>query len=88
MTALLDQYFQRLERRQPWRWRGSVVESVGQTIESAGPPVSVGECCEIEDQAGRAHAAEVVGFRGSNVLSMPVEAADGIRFGDPFGPQV
>jgi flagellum-specific ATP synthase len=83
MTALLDQYFQRLERRQPWRWRGSVVESVGQTIESAGPPVSVGECCEIEDQAGRAHAAEVVGFRGSNVLSMPVEAADGIRFGDP-----
>jgi flagellum-specific ATP synthase len=42
----------------------------------------VGECCEIEDQAGRAHAAEVVGFRGSNVLSMPVEAADGIRFGD------
>ena len=42
----------------------------------------MGECCEIEDQAGRAHAAEVVGFRGSNVLSMPVEAADGIRFGD------
>jgi flagellum-specific ATP synthase len=83
MTALLDRYFQRLERRQPWRWRGSVIESIGQTIESAGPPVSVGECCEIEDQAGCAHAAEVVGFRGSHVLSMPVEAAEGIRFGDP-----
>jgi flagellum-specific ATP synthase len=83
MTPLLEHYFQRLERRQPWRWRGSVIQSVGQTIESTGPPVSVGECCEIEDQAGRAHAAEVVGFRGSNVLSMPVEAAEGIRFGDP-----
>ena len=82
MTPQLDRYFARLERRQPWRWRGKVIESVGQTIESAGPPVSVGECCEIEDQAGLAHAAEVVGFRGSHVLSMPVEAADGIRFGD------
>ncbi len=83
MTPLLDGYFRRLENRQPWRWRGSVIQSVGQTIESAGPPASVGECCTIEDQAGRAHSAEVVGFRGSNVLSMPVEAADGIRFGDP-----
>ncbi len=83
MTPLLDRYFRRLERRQPWRWRGSVVESVGQTIETAGPPVSVGECCEIQDRAGSRHAAEVVGFRGSHVLAMPVEAAEGIRFGDP-----
>jgi len=83
MTALLAQYFSRLERRQPWRWRGKVIESVGQTIESSGPPVSVGECCEIQDSAGRAHAAEVIGFRGSNVLSMPLDAAEGIRFGDP-----
>ena len=37
----------RLERGQPWRWRGQVLESVGQTIESAGPLASVGECCEI-----------------------------------------
>ncbi len=83
MTALLERYFARLDRRQPWRWRGQVIESVGQTIESAGPPASVGECCEVRDHAGSTHAAEVVGFRGSNVLSMPVEAAEGIRFGDP-----
>jgi flagellum-specific ATP synthase len=43
---------------------------------------SVGECCEILDQFGRPHAAEVIGFRGSNVLSMPVESTDGIRYGD------
>jgi flagellum-specific ATP synthase len=83
MTPLLERYFVRLERGQPWRWRGRVLESVGQTIESAGPPASVGECCEMQDQAGRAHAAEVIGFRGTNVLSMPVEAAEGIRYGDP-----
>jgi flagellum-specific ATP synthase len=71
-----------LKRGQPWRWRGQVLESVGQTIESAGPLASVGECCEIEDQFGQPHLAEVIGFRGSNVLSMPVETTDGIRFGD------
>jgi flagellum-specific ATP synthase len=82
MTALLDRYFARVARGQPWRWRGQVLESVGQTIESAGPLASVGECCEIEDQFGRAHLAEVIGFRGSNVLSMPVESTEGIRFGN------
>ena len=83
MTPLLESYFARLKRGQPWRWRGQVLESVGQTIESAGPPASVGECCEIQDQAGHAHLAEVIGFRGSNVLSMPVETSEGIRLGDP-----
>ncbi len=82
MTPLLGPYFQRLERGQPWRWRGQVLESVGQTIESSGPLASVGECCEIIDQYGRPHRAEVIGFRGSNVLSMPVESTEGIRFGD------
>ena len=82
MTSLLGRYFARLERGQPWRWRGQVLESVGQTIESAGPLASVGECCEIEDQFSQIHSAEVIGFRGSNVLSMPVATTEGIRFGD------
>ena len=82
MTASLECYFGRLERRQPWRWRGKVLESVGQTIESSGPLASVGECCEIEDRLGNVHRAEVIGFRGSNVVSMPVETTEGIRFGD------
>ena len=81
-APLLRRYFDRLERGQPWRWRGQVVESVGQTIESAGPLASVGECCQIADQFGHPHLAELIGFRGSNVLSMPVETTEGIRFGD------
>lgn len=82
MTPLLGHYFASLERGQPWRWRGQVLESVGQTIESSGPLASVGECCEIIDQHGRPHRAEVIGFRGSNVLSMPVESTEGVRYGD------
>ena len=82
MTQVLERYFSRLERGQPWRWSGQVLESVGQTIESSGPLASVGECCEIQDQFGLAHLAEVIGFRGSNVLSMPVESTEGIRFGN------
>jgi flagellum-specific ATP synthase len=87
MTALLGRYFTRLERGQPWRWRGQVLESLGQTIESSGPLASVGECCEIEDQFGNVHLAEVIGFRGSNVLSMPVETTEGIRFGNSVAAQ-
>jgi flagellum-specific ATP synthase len=83
MTELLSGYFARLERGQPWRWSGRVIESIGQTIESAGPLATVGECCEIVDQYGSRHLAEVIGFRGTNVLSMPVETTDGIRYGDP-----
>jgi flagellum-specific ATP synthase len=79
---MLERYFDRLQRIQPWRWRGKVLESVGQTIESAGPLASVGECCEIIDQSGSPHLAEVIGFRGSNVLSMPVETTEGVRYGD------
>ena len=60
-----------------------MVESIGQTVESAGPMTAVGECCEIVDRSHRTHPAEVIGFRGSHVLSMPVETTDGIRFGDP-----
>ena len=87
MTPRLGRYFARLDRGQPWRWQGQVLESVGQTIESLGPLASVGECCEIKDQFGHLHLAEVIGFRGSNVLSMPVETTEGIRFGDPVDAQ-
>jgi flagellum-specific ATP synthase len=78
----LARYFAALDRRQPWRWRGQVIESVGGTVESSGPMASVGECCEIEDRFHQVHLAEVIGFRGSNLLSMPVESAEGVRFGD------
>ena len=89
----LGRYFARLERMQPWRWRGKVLESLGQTVESAGPLASVGESCEIIDQSGNVHLAEVIGFRGSNVLTMPVDSTEGVRYGDAvlalgYGPEM
>jgi flagellum-specific ATP synthase len=80
---LLGTYFSRLRQHSPVCWRGRVVNATGQTIESEGPPCSVGECCEIRDTAGRIHPVEVIGFRGTNVLSMALDGADGIRYGDP-----
>ena len=80
--ALLDHYLARLRFGRPWRWRGQVIESVGNTIESAGPLASVGECCDIVDGAGTHHLAEVIGFRGSHMLSMPLDSTEGIRLGN------
>ena len=75
-------YFTQLAARPAWRWSGRVVEANGLTIEAEGPFCSVGECCEIVDSGGRRHRAEVIGFRGRHVLAMPVEATQGIRYGD------
>lgn len=78
----LAHYMRRLERGQPWCWQGHVIESLGQTIESAGPVASVGECCVIRDRERQNHLAEVIGFRGNHLLTMPIDTTEGIRFGD------
>jgi len=78
----LDAYFAQLATRPAWRWSGRVVEANGLTVESEGPLCSVGECCEILDGEGRRHRAEVIGFRGRHVLAMPLEATQGIRYGN------
>lgn len=79
---VLSPYFTKLAERPSWRWCGRVVQANGQTVESEGPLCSVGECCEITDGSGRRHSAEVIGFRGRNVLVMPLAATQGIRYGD------
>jgi flagellum-specific ATP synthase len=78
----LRPYFVQLAARPAWRWCGRVVEASTQTVESLGPLCSVGECCEITDSQGVRHAAEVIGFRGRNVLVMPLEPLRGVRYGD------
>ena len=82
MRETLDHYVSRAKSAQTWRWRGQVVESIGNTIESAGPLASVGECCEIEEVSGTKHLAEVIGFRGSHIITMPLKSTTGVRYGD------
>jgi flagellum-specific ATP synthase len=78
----LAPYFDRLERGSTLRWRGRVLQVVGNLIESEGPFCSIGESCEITSAMGKKYTGEVVGFRGSTMLSMAVEPPQGIRFGD------
>lgn len=64
------------------RWKGRVVHVSGQIVESEGPLASIGDTCEIQCSDGRRISAEVVGFRGTNLLSTPLHRAQGICFGD------
>jgi len=64
------------------RWRGRVNQVVGNLIESDGPYCSVGESCEIVGHGGKSFSGEIIGFRGSTMLSMTADQPQGIRFGD------
>ena len=79
--AVLAGYRHRLEQTPTFRWRGRVTKAIGQIVESEGPPCSVGESCSILGGDGVSEG-QVIGFRGSTVLSMPLRAPRGIRFGD------
>jgi flagellum-specific ATP synthase len=79
---LLAPYFARLETCSGLRWRGRVTQVIGPLVESEGPFCSVGELCEITDSKGRIMPGEIVGFRGTTVLSMPLESPSGVRYGD------
>ena len=81
-SGSLAPYLAHLAASPAWRWSGRVIEANGQTVESEGPLCSVGECCEIVDGDGQRHRADVIGFRGRHVLAMPLQATQGIRYGD------
>jgi flagellum-specific ATP synthase len=79
---LLRPFFDRLDRSSTLRWRGRVLQVVGNLIESEGPFCSIGESCEITNARGQHYSGQVIGFRGSTMLSMAVENPQGIGFGD------
>jgi FliI/YscN family ATPase len=79
----LAAYFQRLAKLDTFRTTGVVKRAVGLVIESQGPAVSVGEMCYLEARAGEPETAlEVIGFRDSTVLLMPLGQMPGVRAGD------
>jgi flagellum-specific ATP synthase len=81
-APILSAYFSHLEHSSSLRWRGRVIQVVGQLVESEGPLCTVGEACEIIDSGGRHWPGEIVGFRGHTVLSMALRRPTGIRYGD------
>jgi flagellum-specific ATP synthase len=79
----LSRYFRALGALDPVRSVGAVTRAVGLVIESRGPAVSVGDLCLLEGRQGQPPTAlEVIGFRDSTVLSMPLGQMPGVRAGD------
>ena len=79
---LLAPYTHYLQVGSTVRWSGRVTQDVGNLIESDGPFCSVGESCLFTGEGGRSYSGEIIGFRGSTMLSMAADQPQGLRFGD------
>ncbi len=78
----LSRYTAALNRIEPVRTEGEIVELVGLIVESRGPAAAMGDFCEIRTRSGRAIRTQVIGFRDGRVLSMPLEETGGLSLGD------
>lgn len=79
----LSKYKNAISIAKPVNYLGYVTQIVGLTIESKGPQVSMGEICVIKAEE-RDIKAEVVGFKDSKVLLMPLGEMVGIGPGQPI----
>lgn len=79
----LAPFFERLALVEPLRSTGTVTRAVGLVIESKGPAVSVGDLCYLRGRGDEPDTPlEVVGFRDSTVLSMPLGRMPAVRVAD------
>lgn len=74
----MGRYLPVVERSNPIRLHGKVVQVVGLVIEGYCPETSVGAICEIRPKDGEPIPAEVVGFRDSKTLLMPLGELRGV----------
>ncbi|HNJ42347.1 MAG TPA: hypothetical protein PKZ53_17800, partial [Acidobacteriota bacterium] len=83
---MLTNHLQRLESIDPIRSLGTITRAVGLVVESKGPFVSVGDLCYLDHQSNHPSAPEslleVVGFRDSTILLLPLGQMPQIRPGD------
>ncbi len=77
-----ESYAERIENVSCIKHFGKVTQVVGLVIESAGPAISIGRLCNIENRkTGSIVKAEVVGFRNNKLLLMPLGPITGISPG-------
>jgi flagellum-specific ATP synthase/type III secretion protein N (ATPase) len=69
------------------RVSGRVVQVIGLTIEAVGLDCQIGEVCEIRARTGEKILSEVVGFRNSTTLLMPLGDMEGIQPDSSIYPQ-
>ncbi|MEN3000352.1 MAG: FliI/YscN family ATPase [Armatimonadota bacterium] len=78
---------ERVRRMDSVRISGRVVGATGLLIESTGPPARLGELCAItRGRNAPLLTAEVVGFRGGNLLLMPLGELSGVYAGSEVIP--
>ena len=79
----LDSFIERVGTIDTMPSYGRVVRTVGLLIESSGPRVSVGTMCVVGGEGGSEPLpVQVVGFRDSIVLSVPLGDTVGVKPGD------
>lgn len=76
-----EMYADRIRQASTIKHFGRVTQVVGLVIESAGPAISIGRLCNIENHDGTRIQAEVVGFRDDRLLLMPYGPIAGINPG-------
>ena len=79
---MLQAYFDSLAQSKPMRSFGMIAEANGNSVEAEGLSCGLGDTCEIVCSDGIRHPAEVVGFRGSRTIAMPLATTAGVRRGD------
>ncbi|NLI94174.1 MAG: flagellar protein export ATPase FliI [Peptococcaceae bacterium] len=77
----------KIEQVEPVSAQGLVSRITGLIVEADGPRVNVGRYCHILSSLSGAIPAEVVGFRGSKTLLMPLGELEGVAPGDRVIPQ-
>lgn len=83
MQINLQKYHDLLEKSSFVKYYGRVSKVVGLTIESDGPEVDIGRLCKLYASRGkRIIQTEVVGFRDSKVLLMPLGDMSGVGPGN------
>ena len=75
----LSRFMNRLNRLNPVRISGRVVQVVGLTVEVIGLNCQIGEICEIQTGQSSPLLAEVIGFRNDRLLLMPLGTMEGIQ---------
>ncbi len=99
LTQSFDAYIDRLPVMNSIRVDGRVSQVIGLVIEATGPQATIGDLCEVHTNSGTTILAEIVGFKGKNILLMPLSEMIGISPGSrvslsprplsvPVGPQL
>src|SRR4030042_2561871 len=81
----LRHYADRITNLDCMTYEGSITRVAGSIIEAKGPTVAVGQLCEIYTQEHskiRKIKAEVIGFRETTTILMPLEKLNGVQAGD------